>query len=47
MTSVMIITLNIDSENTYYKIYKAVEIAFSKFEIERSKTKGRPKKYSD
>ncbi|WP_368487611.1 hypothetical protein [Clostridium sp. BJN0013] len=39
----MIIAPNIDSKNTYYKIYKAVEIAFSKFEIQKSKTKGRPK----
>lgn len=44
---IMIISLNISNENTYYKIYEAIEIVFSKLELKKSKTKGRPKKYSD
>jgi Transposase domain (DUF772). len=43
----MIISLNLSSENTYYKIYEAVETVFSKLELKKSKSKGRPRKYSD
>lgn len=43
----MIISLNIDSENTYYKIYETIETVFSKLETKKSRSKGRPKKYSD
>ena len=43
----MIITLNIDSENIYYKIYNIVNEAFAKLGISEPKTKGRPKKYSN
>jgi hypothetical protein len=45
--SIMIISLNVAAENTYYKIYEAVETAFSKLELKKSKSKGRPRKYSD
>ena len=36
----MIIPLNIKSENTYYKIFKAVEVAFSKLSSDTENTKG-------
>ncbi|WP_242947270.1 hypothetical protein [Clostridium haemolyticum] len=41
----MIITLNIQSENIYFKIFKVVNIAFNKLGINIRKTKGRPSKY--
>ena len=37
----MIITLNIESENNYYKIFKAVNIAFTKLGVNNIKRKGR------
>ena len=43
----MIIPSIIKSENTYYKIFQAVEIAFGKLNSNNKKTKGRPRKYSD
>ena len=43
----MIISLNIEIENTYYKIFKAVKIAFTKLNSNAKSTKGRPRKYSD
>ena len=43
----MIISLNIESENTYYKIFEAVKIAFAKLNSKDRSTKGRPRKYSD
>ena len=43
----MIISLNIKSENTYYKIFEAVKIAFTKLSTNNQNTKGRPRKYSD
>ena len=43
----MIIPSSIKSENTYYKIFQAVEIAFAKLNSNNKKTKGRPRKYSD
>ena len=43
----MIIPLNIKSENTYYKIFEAVKIAFTKLSTNNQNTKGRPRKYSD
>lgn len=43
----MIIPLNIKSENTYYKIFAAVKIAFTKLSTNNQNTKGRPRKYSD
>lgn len=43
----MIIPLNIKSENTYYKIFEAVKIAFAKLNSKDRSTKGRPRKYSD
>ncbi|WP_242851955.1 transposase [Clostridium botulinum] len=43
----MIITLNIQSENIYFKIFETVNIAFNKLGINTRKTKGRPPKYSD
>lgn len=43
----MIIPSIIKSENTYYKIFQAVEIAFAKLNSNNKKTKGRPRKYSD
>jgi hypothetical protein len=36
----MIITLNVESENTYYKIFKAVNIAFAKLGVNNAKCKG-------
>ena len=43
----MIIPLNIKKENTYYKIFEAVKIAFAKLNSNTQNTKGRPRKYSD
>ena len=43
----MIITLNIESENNYYKIFKAVNIAFTKLGVNNTKRKGKPNKYSN
>ena len=43
----MIISLNIKSENIYYKIFEAVKIAFTKLNSNAQNTKGRPRKYSD
>lgn len=43
----MIISLNIEIENTYYKIFEAVKIAFSKLNSNTESTKDRPRKYSD
>ena len=43
----MIIPLNIKKENTYYKIFEAVKIAFAKLNSKDRSTKGRPRKYSD
>ena len=45
----MIIPLNIKSENTYYKIFGAVKIAFTKLNSNNQNTKGigRLHKYSD
>ena len=43
----MIISLNIKSENSYYKIFEAVKIAFTKLNSNIESTKGRPCKYSD
>lgn len=43
----MIISSNIKSENDYYKIFKAVKIAFAKLNSNIQNTKGRPRKYSD
>lgn len=43
----MIIPSIIERENTYYKIFQAVEIAFNKLNSNNKKTKGRPRKYSD
>lgn len=43
----MIITLNIQSENIYFKIFQAINLAFDKLGINTKKTKGRPPKYSD
>lgn len=43
----MIISLNIETENTYYKIFEAVKIAFAKLNSKDRSTKGRPRKYSD
>ena len=43
----MIIPLNIKSENTYYKIFEAVKIAFARLNSNTENTKGRPRKYSD
>ena len=43
----MIIPLNIKSENSYYKIFEAVKIAFTKLNSNIESTKGRPRKYSD
>ena len=43
----MIILLNIEVENTYYKIFEAVKIAFTKLNSKTKNTKGRPHKYSD
>ena len=43
----MIISPNIQSENDYYKIFKAVKIAFTKLNSNIQNTKGRPRKYSD
>lgn len=43
----MIIPSIIERENTYYKIFQAVEIAFAKLNSNNKKTKGRPRKYSD
>ena len=43
----MIIPLNIKKENTYYKIFEAVKIAFTKLNSNTQNTKGRPRKYSD
>jgi hypothetical protein len=39
----MIITLNVESENTYSKIFKAVGIVFAKLGVNNVKCKGRPK----
>ncbi|MGU8968184.1 transposase, partial [Clostridium perfringens] len=38
---------NIETENTYYKIFEAVKIAFAKLNSKDRSTKGRPRKYSD
>lgn len=43
----MIISLNIKSENNYYKIFEAVKIAFTKLNSNVQNNKGRPRKYSD
>jgi len=43
----MIISLNIKSENIYYKIFEAVKIAFTKLSSNNKNCKGRPRKYSD
>ena len=43
----MIISPNIKSENDYYKIFKAVKVAFTKLNSNTKGTKGRPRKYSD
>ncbi|MDY4077741.1 MAG: transposase [Clostridium sp.] len=43
----MIIELNIKKENTYYKIFEAVKIAFAKLNSNTQNAKGRPRKYSD
>ena len=43
----MIISLNIKSENIYYKIFEAVKIAFTKLNSNSQNTKGRPRRYSD
>lgn len=43
----MIIPLNIKYENTYYKIFKAVNTAFERLNSNNQNTKGRPRKYSD
>lgn len=43
----MIIPSNIKSENTYYKIFEAVKITFTKLSANTQNTKGRPRKYSD
>ena len=43
----MIITLNVESENTYFKIFKAVNIAFTKLGVNNTKRKGSANKYSD
>ncbi|MDU5724338.1 transposase [Clostridium butyricum] len=43
----MIIPSIIERENTYYKIFQAVEIAFAKLNSNNKKIKGRPRKYSD
>ena len=43
----MIIPLNIKKENTYYKIFEAVKIAFTKLNSNAKCTKGRPRKHSD
>ena len=43
----MIISRNIETENTYYKIFEAVKIAFAKLNSKDRSTKGRPRKYSD
>lgn len=43
----MIISINIETENTYYKIFEAVKIAFAKLNSKDRSTKGRPRKYSD
>ena len=43
----MIIPSIIERENTYYKIFRAVEIAFDKLNSNNKETKGRPRKYSD
>lgn len=42
----MIIPSIIERENTHYKIFRAVEIAFDKLNSNNKKTKGRPRKYS-
>ena len=44
----MIISLNIENENTYYKIFEAVTIVFAKLNSNiKNINKGRPRKYSD
>ncbi|WP_252221716.1 MULTISPECIES: hypothetical protein [unclassified Clostridium] len=43
----MIISPNIKSENDYYKIFKAVKVAFTKLNSNIKNTKGPPRKYSD
>lgn len=43
----MIIPLNIEIENIYYKIFEAVKIAFTKLNSNTESRKGRPRKYSD
>ena len=43
----MIIPLNIKIKNTYYKIFKAVNVAFARLNSNTQNTKGRPRKYSD
>lgn len=43
----MIIPSIIEPENTYYKIFQAIEIAFAKLNSNNKKTKDRPRKYSD
>lgn len=42
----MIIPSIIERENTHYKIFRAVEIAFDKLNSNNKKTKDRPRKYS-
>lgn len=43
----MIVSLNIKIENTYYKIFKAINIAFARLNLNTQNTKGRPHKYLD
>ncbi len=43
----MIIPLNIKSENTYYKIFETVKIAFTKLNKNNQNIKGSPRKYSE
>lgn len=43
----MIIPLNIEIENIYYKIFEAVKIAFAKLNSNTESRKVRPRKYSD
>ncbi|WP_394903442.1 transposase [Clostridium butyricum] len=43
----MIIPSIIERENTYYKIFQAVEITFAKLNSNNKKTKGRPRKSLD
>ena len=42
----MVISLNVETENTYYKIFEAIKYVFNKLN-NTEKKKGRPYKYSD